>query len=92
VLTSDNPRDESPAAILAQIASGLSSQNRAMQIEDRAEAIAYAIQQAKAQDVVLLAGKGHEDTQEIQGRKLAFSDIHQAQLALATRLQQEKRA
>ena len=95
VLTSDNPRDESPAAILAQMASGLSSQNRAMQIEDRAEAIAYAIQQANAQDVVLLAGKGHEDTQEIQGRKLAFSDINQAQLALATRvqrLQQEKRA
>ncbi len=95
VLTSDNPRDEAPATILAQIASGLSSQNRAMQIEDRAEAIAYAIQQAKTQDVVLLAGKGHEDTQEIQGRKLPFSDVAQAQLALATRvqrLQQEKRA
>jgi UDP-N-acetylmuramyl-tripeptide synthetase len=92
VLTSDNPRDESPAAILAQIASGLSSLNRAIQIEDRAEAIAYTVQQAKPQDVVLLAGKGHEDTQEIQGRKLAFSDVAQAQLALATRLQKERRA
>jgi UDP-N-acetylmuramyl-tripeptide synthetase len=92
VLTSDNPRDESPATILAQMASGLSSQNRAMQIEDRAQAIAYAIQQAKTQDVVLLAGKGHEDTQEIQGRKLPFSDITQAQLALAMRVQQEQQA
>ena len=92
VLTSDNPRDESPAAILAQIASGLTSQNRAMQIEDRAQAIAYAVQQAKTQDVVLLAGKGHEDTQEIQGRKLAFSDLAQARLALATRAQREQSA
>jgi UDP-N-acetylmuramoyl-L-alanyl-D-glutamate--2,6-diaminopimelate ligase len=92
VLTSDNPRDESPAAILAQISSGLSSQNRAMQIEDRAQAIAYAVQQAKTQDVVLLAGKGHEDTQEIQGRKLAFSDLAQARLALATRAQREHSA
>ena len=92
VLTSDNPRDESPAAILAQIAIGLSSPNRAMQIEDRAQAIRYSIQQAKPQDVVLLAGKGHEDTQEIQGRKLAFSDVTHAQSALATRVERELRA
>ncbi|MFM8900648.1 MAG: UDP-N-acetylmuramoyl-L-alanyl-D-glutamate--2,6-diaminopimelate ligase [Burkholderiales bacterium] len=85
VLTSDNPRDESPAAILAQVAAGLSSPNRAVQIEDRARAIAYAIAQAKTQDVVLLAGKGHEDSQEIQGRKWPFSDSAQAQQALAAR-------
>jgi len=89
VLTSDNPRDESPATILAQMASGLSSQSRAMQIEDRAQAIAYAIQQAKSQDVVLLAGKGHEDTQEIRGQKLPFSDLAHARSALATRAAQQ---
>jgi len=89
VLTSDNPRDESPATILAQMASGLSSQSRAMQIEDRAQAIAYAIQQAKSQDVVLLAGKGHEDTQEIRAQKLPFSDLAHARSALATRAAQQ---
>jgi UDP-N-acetylmuramyl-tripeptide synthetase len=92
VLTSDNPRDESPTAILADIASGLSLRHLVMQIEDRAQAIAYAVAQSKTQDVVLIAGKGHEDTQEIQGRKLPFSDSRHAQLALAQRAQQERRA
>jgi UDP-N-acetylmuramyl-tripeptide synthetase len=92
VLTSDNPRDESPAAILAQIAAGLSSPNRAVQIQDRAQAIAYTIMQAKPQDVVLIAGKGHEDSQEIQGRKLPFSDAAQAQAALVARAKAQVRA
>lgn len=85
VLTSDNPRDESPGAILAQIAAGLSAPAAAASIEDRQQAIQHAVRQARAQDVILLAGKGHEDTQEVAGRKLPFSDAAQAQAALQAR-------
>jgi UDP-N-acetylmuramoyl-L-alanyl-D-glutamate--2,6-diaminopimelate ligase len=51
-------------------------------IADRAEAIDWAVRQAAAQDVILLAGKGHETTQDIGGRLLPFSDIEQAARAL----------
>jgi UDP-N-acetylmuramyl-tripeptide synthetase len=87
VLTSDNPRDEAPEAILAQIASGLSAPASAAQLEDRAQAIAHAVRQAGPQDVILVAGKGHEDTQEVAGRTLPFSDAAQAQAALLRRAQ-----
>jgi UDP-N-acetylmuramoyl-L-alanyl-D-glutamate--2,6-diaminopimelate ligase len=63
-----------------------------VQIQDRAQAIAYTIMQAKPQDVVLIAGKGHEDSQEIQGRKLPFSDAAQAQAALVARAKAQVRA
>jgi UDP-N-acetylmuramoyl-L-alanyl-D-glutamate--2,6-diaminopimelate ligase len=52
---------------------------------DRAQAIAQAIAQAAAADVVLIAGKGHEDYQEVQGQRLPFSDMAHARQALATR-------
>jgi UDP-N-acetylmuramoyl-L-alanyl-D-glutamate--2,6-diaminopimelate ligase len=54
-------------------------------IADRAQAIAQTVQQARAQDVVLVAGKGHEDYQEIAGVKYPFSDVMQAREALAKR-------
>ena len=72
VLTSDNPRSEDPLAILEQIARGV---NVAHELEpDRARAIERALAKAAARDVVLIAGKGHEDYQEIAGERLPFSD------------------
>lgn len=87
VITSDNPRSEDPSAIIAQILAGTGDlgAERLQVIEDRANAILSAIRHAGKQDVVLVAGKGHEDYQEIKGRKLAFRDADHAALALATR-------
>ncbi len=85
VLTSDNPRNEIPAAIIDAIAMGMDHPAQAKRIEDRAVAILQTIRQAHAKDVVMLAGKGHEATQEIQGKKLPFSDHDHARLALAAR-------
>ena len=85
VLTSDNPRDERPAAILAQILAGIAGHDEVQVIENRAEAIACAVAEARAGDVVLLAGKGHEDTQEVAGVRHPFSDLAQARAALERR-------
>jgi len=85
VLTSDNPRSEAPAAILAQIQSGTEGHAQVAVIEDRHAAIAHALAQADARDVVLIAGKGHEATQEVSGTKTPFSDVDEAQAALARR-------
>ncbi len=88
VLTSDNPRSEDPLAILAAMSAGLAHPQQAAVAPDRAQAIAMALGQAAAADVVLLAGKGHEEHQEVQGRRLPFSDRAQAQAALAARRQE----
>ena len=81
LLTSDNPRSENPDAIIAAIRAGASG---APLVEpERATAIERAVREAGAQDVVLLAGKGHETYQEIAGRRLAFSDAAFAEAALA---------
>jgi UDP-N-acetylmuramoyl-L-alanyl-D-glutamate--2,6-diaminopimelate ligase len=86
VATSDNPRDEAPAFILLQIVAGLDgSQQRFKVIEDRRAAIAHAVRSADARDVILIAGKGHEDYQEIRGVKHHFSDVEVAGEALALR-------
>ncbi len=85
VLTSDNPRSESPEAILAAMVSGLSRPEQARIQADRALAIAEVVAQAAAQDVVLVAGKGHETEQEIMGVRHPFSDVEQAQTALQQR-------
>ena len=86
VLTSDNPRHESPAFILLQIVAGLAgSQERVKVIEDRRKAIATAVREADVNDVILLAGKGHEDYQEIAGVKHPFADIAEARAALEGR-------
>jgi UDP-N-acetylmuramoyl-L-alanyl-D-glutamate--2,6-diaminopimelate ligase len=82
VVTSDNPRSEDPLAIIAQMLQGL-SRPEAVQVQaDRAAAVADTLRLAQARDVVLLAGKGHENYQEIKGVKFAFSDRDQAQAAL----------
>lgn len=82
VLTSDNPRHEPPAAILAQVVAGLSRPAEAAVIEDRAQAIAHAVRQAAPADVVLLAGKGHEAYQEVAGVRRPFDDVQVAAAAL----------
>jgi UDP-N-acetylmuramoyl-L-alanyl-D-glutamate--2,6-diaminopimelate ligase len=85
VLTSDNPRSEDPLAILAQMRAGLVRPDAARIEPDRAAAIARAVQDAAAHDVVLIAGKGHEDYQDIMGVKKPFSDLEQARAALQAR-------
>jgi UDP-N-acetylmuramoyl-L-alanyl-D-glutamate--2,6-diaminopimelate ligase len=82
VVTSDNPRGEDPHAIIAQIVSGMPRAPEV--IEDRQVAIFSAIHHARSGDVVLLAGKGHETYQEIQGVRHPFSDHEVAATALAT--------
>jgi UDP-N-acetylmuramoyl-L-alanyl-D-glutamate--2,6-diaminopimelate ligase len=79
-LTSDNPRTEDPQAILAQVAAGAGARAR-LEI-DRARAIAQAIETAAADDVIVLAGKGHENYQEIARVRHPFSDIDHARAAL----------
>jgi UDP-N-acetylmuramoyl-L-alanyl-D-glutamate--2,6-diaminopimelate ligase len=69
VVTSDNPRSEDPQRIIDQIVAGMTAPDRARRIEDRASAILQAVRGAAREDVVLLAGKGHEATQEIMGKK-----------------------
>ena len=70
IITSDNPRDEEPQAIIDDIKTGIAKTDGAyVEIADRKEAIRYAIANAKPGDVIVLAGKGHEDYQEIRGKK-----------------------
>jgi UDP-N-acetylmuramoyl-L-alanyl-D-glutamate--2,6-diaminopimelate ligase len=83
VVTSDNPRSEPPLAIIAQIARGI-GKDYEVQVE-RAAAIDLAVSQAHPDDVVLVAGKGHEDYQEIGGRRLPFSDASAVRAALGKR-------
>jgi UDP-N-acetylmuramoyl-L-alanyl-D-glutamate--2,6-diaminopimelate ligase len=86
VLTSDNPRSEDPAHILAQMRAGLRDPAAVLIEPQRAAAIDAAVQQADAADVVLLAGKGHETYQEIAGVRHPFSDTDEARAALRRRL------
>ena len=86
VITSDNPRFEAPAFILLQIVAGLPvSQQGVKVIENRRSAIRTAVREAAARDVILIAGKGHEDYQEISGVKHPFSDVDEALAALSLR-------
>jgi UDP-N-acetylmuramoyl-L-alanyl-D-glutamate--2,6-diaminopimelate ligase len=85
VITSDNPRSEKPAAIVSHILAGLAGHPQPEVQVDRGAAIANAIDRAKAADVILVAGKGHEQTQEIAGVKTAFSDRAHALQALQAR-------
>ena len=85
VLTSDNPRSESPEAIVAAMVQGLSRPQSVHIQLDRALAIADTVAQSAAQDVVLVAGKGHESVQEIRDVRHPFSDVAQAQTALQQR-------
>jgi UDP-N-acetylmuramoyl-L-alanyl-D-glutamate--2,6-diaminopimelate ligase len=75
ILTSDNPRSEDPASILASIEEGIKPTGGSYRvIENRREAIRYALDLAGENDVVLLAGKGHETYQEIAGIKRPFNE------------------
>lgn len=90
IVTTDNPRDENPQHIIADIVAGFSASSSAVRyqvIADRAAAIAQAITVAAPGDVILLAGKGHEDYQEIAGQRHYFSDSDQAEKALQARRQ-----
>ncbi len=75
IITSDNPRYEEPEAIIADIESGIKkTDGKYLKITDRKEAIAYAIHHGEPGDVIILAGKGHEDYQEIEGRKYPMDE------------------
>jgi UDP-N-acetylmuramoyl-L-alanyl-D-glutamate--2,6-diaminopimelate ligase len=74
LVTDDNPRGESSQAIINSILSGMQNPDRAIVIADRRDAIAHAINAADSSDVVLIAGKGHEDYQITNGKRLPFSD------------------
>jgi UDP-N-acetylmuramoyl-L-alanyl-D-glutamate--2,6-diaminopimelate ligase len=87
VLTSDNPRTEDPRDILNQMHAGLLRPGEIMIEVDRATAISHAVAQAGAADVVLIAGKGHEDYQDVMGVKTPFSDLVHARAALFRRQQ-----
>jgi UDP-N-acetylmuramoyl-L-alanyl-D-glutamate--2,6-diaminopimelate ligase len=84
IVTNDNPRREDPSAIAQAVVAGvMETENRRWSIElDRAKAIAHAVGDAKWGDVVLVAGKGHEDYQEYAGTRIHFSDAEEATAAL----------
>ncbi len=92
VITSDNPRSEVPETITADIESGVLSRSgmSATVVVDRREAIAAAIASASDHDIVLIAGKGHEDYQEIKGVRYPFSDVEIARQALFQRAQRSE--
>ncbi|SDZ09939.1 UDP-N-acetylmuramoyl-L-alanyl-D-glutamate--2,6-diaminopimelate ligase [Delftia lacustris] len=85
LVTSDNPRSEVPDRIIDQILAGMQPGENLQSQADRAAAIAQAIAHASERDVVLIAGKGHEDYQETAGQRHPFSDMAEARKALAAR-------
>ena len=82
MVTSDNPRSEVPEKIMADILAGFEMPEKAHINADRATAILQVIRQAQPKDVVLIAGKGHEEIQEVAGKKHPFSDRVHVQLAM----------
>ncbi|MDO8480125.1 MAG: cyanophycin synthetase, partial [Candidatus Rokubacteria bacterium] len=90
VVTSDNPRSEDPGRIIDEVKRGAEPETRqrgaeVLTIVDRRDAIARAVESAESGDVVLIAGKGHEKYQEINGRVLPFDDVAVAREALEAR-------
>ncbi|SCC71535.1 UDP-N-acetylmuramoyl-L-alanyl-D-glutamate--2,6-diaminopimelate ligase [Acinetobacter albensis] len=83
LITSDNPRSENPEQIFADMKAGLDvSSQRVHEIHDRREAIKFAVQNAQAGDIVVIAGKGHENYQEIEGVRHWFDDVIEVQSAI----------
>ena len=76
IFTSDNPRSENPATIIESMEKGVSGENfnKTLSISDRKQAIKTACQLAKNGDIILIAGKGHETYQEINGKRIDFDD------------------
>ncbi|WP_136248574.1 UDP-N-acetylmuramoyl-L-alanyl-D-glutamate--2,6-diaminopimelate ligase [Halomonas borealis] len=91
VITDDNPRSEAPQAIREAMFAGLSDDGRRVtrSLDGRARAIHEVIREAAVDDVILIAGKGHEAYQEIEGVRHAFSDLAEAEAALAARRERE---
>ncbi|RZZ83055.1 UDP-N-acetylmuramoyl-L-alanyl-D-glutamate--2,6-diaminopimelate ligase [Pseudoxanthomonas winnipegensis] len=86
IVTDDNPRSEDGDAIVADIVAGFDAHGVRFEVQrDRARAIAHAVSQAQAGDIVLIAGKGHEPYQEVHGVRHAFDDTVQARAALEAR-------
>jgi UDP-N-acetylmuramoyl-L-alanyl-D-glutamate--2,6-diaminopimelate ligase len=86
VITSDNPRSEDPLAIIRQVETGMGGHGH-LSIPDRAEAIAYAVKNALSGDLILIAGKGHETTQQFATETIDFDDRKHASKALRDRAQ-----
>jgi UDP-N-acetylmuramyl tripeptide synthase len=86
IITSDNPRSEDPEQIISDAEEGLKATGKPyFKIPDRREAIFFAISQAKAGDIVVLAGKGHENYQILKDKTIHFDDKEVAKEALETR-------
>jgi UDP-N-acetylmuramoyl-L-alanyl-D-glutamate--2,6-diaminopimelate ligase len=85
IITSDNPRSEDPMEIITQIMSGVSGEGYRV-VPDRREAIALAVEMAVPGDIVLIAGKGHEEYQEIKGIRHLFSDREIAEHAIRNKM------
>ena len=79
IVTSDNPRDEDPSVIIREIIAGAAPGRTLASEPDRRTAIRQALGLARAGDVILIAGKGHERVQEIAGRRLPFDDREEVQ-------------
>lgn len=91
-VTSDNPRSESPESIVSEIANGFTATPARKSMVLRREAIHAAITEASVNDAVLIAGKGHENYQEIAGVRHPFSDMAEAQIALSQRASMNREA
>lgn len=91
ILTSDNPRFEDPAEILEQMRKGVPPIDfkKTKIIQDRREAINYAMEIASPTDIILVAGKGHENYQEIEGVKHHFDDVEEIKLAFSRKFNQK---
>lgn len=89
LVTSDNPRTEEPDEIIAEILPGLGSARHEV-VPDRREAIATAIENALPGDIILIAGKGHENYQEVKGKRFHFDDREVARRALEVRRKAEE--
>ena len=76
IVTDDNPRNESPQKIVAEILAGMQEAERASVVHNREAAIEYALSQASADDLVVIAGKGHEQEQIVGNERRPFSDRH----------------
>jgi UDP-N-acetylmuramoyl-L-alanyl-D-glutamate--2,6-diaminopimelate ligase len=86
VITSDNPRSEDPLAIIREIEAGMRGKGH-LSMPDRAEAISYAVKNSLSGDIILVAGKGHETTQQFADRTIDFDDRKHAAKALRERAQ-----
>lgn len=86
IITSDNPRSEEPVEIINEIVSGVSKGNYLV-VPDRRDAITIAVKKAGASDIILIAGKGHEDYQEICGVRHRFSDREVAEEAIRKKME-----